>query len=76
MVQALCKEAVKAAIPTTYRYLLWSAGNKKSLFNDENEQKKSKKGHKYRVAEDNKPQYYSYLSHQFSLEAGTRCGAY
>ncbi len=45
MVQALCREVVKAALPDTYRYLLWSAGEKRGLFGSETDGRKHRKKH-------------------------------
>lgn len=52
MIQTLCKETIKAALPDSYRYLLWSAGERKGLFNPEAEAKKARKKHKYTETED------------------------
>lgn len=64
------KNVIDAAVPLTFRYLLWSAMEQTSLFNPSLEPKKCKKNHKYILYENQK----EYAVNPCSVEIGTKCG--
>lgn len=53
-VDTLAEKLIETAIPTSYKYLLWSSGTNTSLFDSGYEKKKPKKNQKYLIYEEQK----------------------
>jgi len=53
-VDTLCEKMLNCAMPSSYRFLLWSASENTSLFDSQFEKKKPKKNQKYLIYEEKK----------------------